>query len=126
MSRTVVPITTLASNAATADVAGTALDATNSHEIAPGVHPEEIIIRIVNTTASTKAVTVDAGFNPPADAAGQGGLTVSLTAGNVTPQVAFVGPLTSARFIQRDGSINIDVPAGMTGTITVFGIPRTA
>lgn len=126
MSRTVIPITNLASNVATADPAGTAIDATNSHYIAPGVHPEEIIIRVRNTTAATKVATVKAGHNPPADAAGQGDVPVSLLAGNVTPTIAWVGPLTSARFVQADGSINIDIAAAMTGDITVFGVPRTA
>lgn len=129
MARTAVPVTVLTPNAATADVAGTAIDATNSHNVALGAAgriPEEVIIRITNTTASTKIATVKAGANPPADAAGQGDIAVSLTAGNSTPQVAFVGPLTSARFIQADGSVNIDIAASMTGSIAVFAVPRTA
>lgn len=129
MARTTVPITTLAANVATADIAGTSLDATNSHNIplgANGVIPEEVILRITNTTASTKIATVKAGANPPADAAGQGDIAVSLTDGSSTPTVAFVGPLTSARFIQADGSINVDVAASMTGKIACFAIPRKA
>lgn len=127
MARTAIPVTTLTANAATADVAGTAIDATNSHNVALGsVACEEIIIRVKNTTASTKVATIKAGANPPADAAGQGDIAVSLTDGSTTATVAFVGPLTSARFIRADGSINIDIGAGMTGAITVFAIPRGA
>lgn len=127
MARTVIPVTALPANTATADVAGTTIDATNSHYFDPGSTPlEELIIRFKNTTGSTKAATVKAGGNPPADAAGQGDITVSLTDGSTTPTVKFVGPLTSARFIQSTGFINIDIAAGMTGTITCFTIPRTA
>lgn len=126
MSRTVIPVSNMVANAVTADPAGTAIDATNSHYVAPGVHPEEILIRVRNTTNATKVATLKAGKNPPADAAGQGDLAVSLTAGNVTPQIGWIGPVTSARFVQGDGSLNIDIGAGMTGDITVFGVPRTA
>lgn len=128
MARTQVPVTVLTPNSAIADVAGTAIDATNSHYIDPGVYTlEELVIRVTNTTASTKAALVKAGVNPPADEAGAGDLSVSLTAGNSTPTTKFCGPLTSARFIQAPGgAVNVDIPAGMTGTIAVFAIPRTA
>ena len=62
----------------------------------------------------------------PADANGGGDLTLSLTDGSTTPTTKWFGPFTSARFIQGDGTVNIDVDASMTGTITVFRIPRNA
>jgi len=128
-ARTAVPVTTLAGNTNNADVAstaGTAIDATNSHSITPpaGCPIEELLIRITNTTSSTKAATIKAGANPPADAAGQGDLTVSLGAGN-SVQTSGLVVLTSARFAQADGTINIDIASGMTGFITVFRIPRS-
>lgn len=127
MARTNVPVTVLTANAAVADVAGTAIDATNSHVIDVSAYAsEQLILRITNTTASTKAATVAAGDDPPADAAGEGTIVVSLTAGNVTPTTSFVGPLTSARFIKSGSKINVDIAAGMTGTITAFVVPRTA
>lgn len=126
MARTALTPVTLTANTSTADPAGTALDATNSHVVTPVAALDEYVIRVVNTTASTKTVTIKAGDNPPADAAGQGDITVSLTDGSSTPTVKWVGPLTSARFIQNDGTLNIDVAASMTGTITVFRIPRNA
>lgn len=126
MARTALTPVTLTANTVVADPAGTALDATDSHVFTPTAPLHEYVIRVVNTTASTKTVTVKAGDNPPADAAGQGDLVLSLTAGDSTPTVKWFGPLTSARFIQNDGTVNIDVAASMTGTITVFSIPRTA
>lgn len=123
MARTALTVTTLTANAAVADVlasAGVAIDATNHHALTVAKPLDSYIIRINNTTAGTKAATIKAGDNPPADAAGQGDLSVSCTNG----QVKFVGPLESARFLQNDGTLNIDIETGMTGFIQVFRVPR--
>ena len=123
MPRTALTVTTLTANAAVADVlasAGVAIDATNSHVLTVASPLDSYIIRINNTTAGTKVATIKKGAMSPADASGQGDLAVSCT----NAQVKFVGPLESARFIQADGSLNIDIEAGMTGFIQVFRIPR--
>lgn len=128
MARTVIPVTTLTANTAVADPTGTAIDATNNHYINLGNVPlEEVLIRVTNTTNATKTVTVKAGSNPPADAAGQGDSgTLSLTDGSTTPTRGWFGPLTSARFVQSDGTVNIDVATSMTGYIAVLRVPRNA
>ena len=126
MARTALTPVVLTANTSTADPAGTAIDATNSHVFTSSSPLDEYVIRIVNTTATTKVATIKAGDNPPADAAGQGDIAVSLATGSVTPTVAWVGPMASARFIQNDGTVNIDIAASMTGFITVFRIPRNA
>lgn len=123
MARTALTVTTLTAGAAVADVlasAGVAIDATNHHVLATAAPLDSYIIRINNTTGSTKVATIKAGANPPADASGQGDLAVSCTTG----QVKFVGPLESARFLQADGSVNVDIETGMTGFIQVFRVPR--
>jgi hypothetical protein len=123
MARTALTVTTLTANTAVADVlasAGVAIDATNHHVLTVAAPLDSYILRINNTTGSTKVATIKAGDNPPADAAGQGDLAVSCTTG----QVKFVGPLESARFIQNDGTLNVDIEAAMTGFITVFRVPR--
>lgn len=126
MARTALTPVTLTANTVVADPAGTDLDADNDHVFTPTNPTSEYVIRVVNTTSSTKTVQLKAGDSPPADAAGQGDLTLSLTAGNVTPTVKWFGPFSSARFMQNDGTVNIDVDASMTGKITVFHVPRTA
>jgi hypothetical protein len=125
MPRTAVTVTPLPVDTATADVSDTAIDATNSHVITPpaGVADEELLLRITNTTASTKVATVKAGVSPPAIASGQGDLTVSLAAGNVTPTVKWVR-VSSGRFSQKDGTVNVDIASSMTGTIGAFTTPR--
>lgn len=124
MARAELTVTTLTANTAVADVAGDDLDATN-HHVLTLAHPlDSYIIRVTNTTASTKAVTIKAGDNPPAASAGQGDLSVSLAAGNVTATVKWVAALESARFGQNDGTLSVDVGSGMTGKIAVFYVPR--
>jgi hypothetical protein len=125
MARTALTVTTLTKNTAVATGTGigTAIDATNSHVLTVAYPLDALLVRIVNTTASTKVATIKAGDNPPATAAGQGDLAVSLTAGDSTPTVKTV-VLESARFIQDDGTLNIDIEAGMTGFIAVLRVPR--
>lgn len=119
MAVTTVPNTALAAGS-TADVAGTAIVAANTHTITPTKRLDKVIIRLVNTTATTKVFTLKAGDNPPAEASGQGDLTVSLTDGSTTPQVAYLSGLESARFLQSDGTIEVTVASGTTGFITAF------
>lgn len=124
MARATVLVTAVAKNAATADAAGTALDATNGHVLTVGNYPlDSFIIRITNTTASAKIATIKAGDNPPADAAGQGDLAVSFADGSSTPVVKFF-TLESARFVQNDGTVLIDLASSMTGFISAWRIPR--
>lgn len=115
MARTNVPITALTANAANADPATTALDATNGHTIAVGGLTDRLAIEVKNTFAGAKSVTVKAGANPPAIRAGLGDLTKSLAQDEITILV-----LESARFVQADGAIYVDLTAGTTGTIRAY------
>lgn len=126
MARTNVPVTTLTAATAVTGLAGggTAIDATNHHEIALTFPLEELVLRVANTTASEKAATIKAGDSPPANAAGQGDLAVTLAAGNSTTQIKYVAGLESARFIQNDGKLHIDIASGMTGFLFAFRVPR--
>lgn len=129
MARTAVTPTALTPNASIARPAGTTIDSTlvtNGVEIVAGYAPEELIIEVTNTAAAEKVITVAAGDSPPADAAGQGTTTITLGAGNETPTVGLIGGLTSARFIQSDGTIHVNLASGTTGTLRVYHLPRTA
>jgi hypothetical protein len=80
---------------------------------------EEVYLVIAATFAGAKNYTIKAGANPPALNAGQGDLVIAIN--NTTK---LVGPLTSARFVQKDGSLNVDVEAAATGTIAAIHVPR--
>lgn len=122
MADTAIPLTSLTINATTANPAGTAIVAANDHVITPDRSTRQIAIRLTNTTASTKVFTVVAGDSPPADAAGQGDLTVSLTDGSTTPQITWA-VVDTARFRHDDGTIKITVAAATTGNIAALALP---
>lgn len=123
MARTALTVVDLAPNSSIADPAGNAVDVANGHILTPpaGMAFEEFYLEINSTFAGAKNWTVKAGANPPALAAGQGDLVVSINAA-----VKLLGPFTSARFMQADGSLWLDAEAASTGTIKAFHLPRTA
>jgi hypothetical protein len=121
MARTAVPYSNMVANSSLDDPAGTNLNpgAGNGHSIADAL-PEYTVLRIDNTAASEADITIVAGDNPPALAAGQGNLVIPVAA----TSVEWIGPVESGRFLQSDGTLLIDVEAGATGTITAFKVPR--
>lgn len=119
MARTNVPVTAVTANAENENPATTALDATNQHVIPAGSDSGRLLLRITNTFAGSKVVTVKAGVNPPAFRAGIGDLAITMGAQN---DVAYV-LLESARFAQANGDIYIDLAASMTGTILALRLP---
>lgn len=130
MARTAVTITELTAEAVTAPTLaalGVAIDATNSHVVTPtgAIDPRELFLFVVNTTASSKTATLKAGDNPPAARQGGGDLVATMTDGSTTPTLAII-PLSSSRFMQSDGTFEIDIAASMTGRIGCFRLARTA
>lgn len=119
MARTAVTLTDLTAATSTADPAGTTADPTNGHTIT-GARPEVVVLRVKNTTAGSLNAIVRAGSQPLAESSGQGDLTVAVGAG----ATVFIGPLESARFLQNDGSISLDLQATFTGTVTAFRTNR--
>lgn len=130
MARTALAVTTLTPNTPLVSLGTTTnIDATNNHSITiprPAT-PAELLVIVKNTTGSTKTVTVKAGTtNPPAVRKAGGDMTaLSLADGSTTPTYGVIGPFEASRYMQADGTINIDVASSMTGTITVLYIPRT-
>lgn len=118
MADTAITSTTLALNAGTAQPAGTAIVAANTHVITPTKAWSKVIVRLNNTFAGAKVFTILAGDNPPADAAGQGNLAISL-AQDATQLVV----LESSRFSQDNGTIRINVEASTTGFISSIQLP---
>ena len=121
MARTAVTIETLSRTGATSPTGPTA-DPTNDHSVdLAGVPLEEIIFRFTNTNASDRVATIMAGDNPPALSSGQGNLdiTVLATSGDMT-----VAGLESARFLQNDGTVLIDLAASFAGKVYAVRVPR--
>jgi hypothetical protein len=141
MARTNLPLTSLNPKTPTLNNAGTAIDAANGMNIALASNAipstasgDRLVLYVQNTFAGTKTVTVRAGagvaapsnfgygYPVPSQEQGLGDLvTGNLTASTGT---AFIGPFETARFVQLDGSINVDFAASMTGTIWAVLLPR--
>lgn len=118
MADTAVHVTTLALNASTANPTGTAIVAANTHVITPTKATSKLAIRLTNSFAGAKDFTILKGDNPPADAAGQGDLVISLAQNDVVFVV-----VESARFMQDNGTIRITVASSTTGFIEAIQLP---
>ena len=122
MARDAVTVTALTANAINTNPAGTTINTTNGANIAGVKNSDRLLIRVTNTNATARVATVKAGVNPSALRAGLGDLaiTVPATSGDVLLVVE------SARFVQTDGSINVDFAASMAGVISAVRIPKGA
>lgn len=124
MPRTAVAPRALVANGGLNGATGaTTIDATlvTNGVVINSAEPERTLIRVTNTEASTNTVTIRAGDNPPALAAGQGDLVVTVAA---STGVQYIGPVESGRFLQNDGTLEVDFETGMTGAIDVLLLPR--
>lgn len=124
MARTAITPRALVANGNLNGATGaTTIDSTlvTNGVVVNNVEPERTLIRVTNTEGSTNTVTIRKGDNPPALAAGQGDLVVTVAA---TTGVQYIGPVESGRFVQTDGSLEIDFETGMTGAIDVLLLPR--
>jgi len=141
MARTNLPVTELDPKSPTLNSAGTAIDAANGMNIALAssaipakAGADRVILYVQNSFAGTKTVTVKAGAGVAAPSNFGSGYPIpsqeqgygDLTTGNLTASTgtAFIGPFEAARYIQTDGSINVDFAASMTGTIWAVRLPR--
>lgn len=119
MARDAVSVTTITKHTAVNTPAGVAISPTNGANVAAPTKSRKLFLRVTNTiTNATKAVTIKAGVYPPAPLQSQGDLTLTV------PQSGdIVVTLESGRFLQSDGTINVDFGAGMTGAISAFQLP---
>lgn len=128
MATTAVAATELTRNTSASYIAGTtgtAIVHANTHVITPAGPVDKLLIVVTNTTNAEKVVTFVAGDDPPSNAEGLGTTTMTLAAGDSTPQTGFI-VLEAARFLQNDGTIEVTVASGMTGFISAYQLPRGA
>lgn len=122
MARDAVTVTALSANALNTNPAGTAINTTNGANIAGVKAGDRLLVRITNTNGTNRVATIKAGVNPPAPRKGIGDLAVTVPA--TTGDVLLV--LETARFLQADGSINVDFAASMAGIISAVRLPKGA
>ena len=118
MARTALTKTDIAEGGINTAAGQVAVDPTNGHIINPvaGLQSPtvgELLLHVTNTFGGTKTVTLKAGVNPPSSLAPKGDLVVTVPA--TTGDMLI--PISPGRHTQKDGSIWIDLAAGMTGNI---------
>ena len=124
MARAAVTVTTLTAGTAVAESAGTTADPTNDHYIAASALTfplEELLLVFKNTNGSDRVATIVAGDSPPAFSNGQGNLAITVPA---TTGVMFVTGLESARYLQDNGDLNIDLATSFAGTVHAYRLGR--
>lgn len=122
MARDAVTVTALSANALNTNPAGTAINTTNGAVINGVNAGDRVLVRITNTNGTNRVATVKAGVNPPSPRKGLGDLAITVPA--TTGDVLLV--LESARFLQADGTINVDFAASMAGIISAVRLPKGA
>ena len=120
MARTAITKTDIVEGGINTASGAVAVDPTNGHIINPvaGLQAPtigELLLRVTNTFAGTKTVTIKAGVNPPSSLAPKGDLVVTVPASTGDMLI----PISPGRHTQKDGSIWIDIAAGMTGNIAL-------
>ncbi len=126
MAETACAATQQVANASTALLlsGGTAINAANTMVITPKGKLEKMLIVITNTTASQKVATIKAGANPPASES-DADLAVTLAAGDTLATNAIV-QLSSAKYIQSDGTVHITFAGSMTGFVKAIQLSKKA
>lgn len=122
MARDAVTVTALTSGTAATNPAGTAINTTNGAVINAAGDTSRLLIRITNTNGTQRVATIKAGDNPPAARRGVGDLAITVPA--TTGDVVVV--VESARFLQDDGTIQVDFAASMAGVISAVRLPKSA
>ncbi|MFE4420437.1 hypothetical protein [Streptomyces sp. NPDC056817] len=122
MPRTAVNYSKLSANGSLTDPAGTTIDAAlvTNGVVVNAADPEHTLLRVTNSAAGAKNVTVRAGSGRQSWMAGSGDRVQSVPASGTV----WLGPFTSARFQQAGSRLHVDFESGTTGTVTVFKIPR--
>jgi len=119
MPRDAVAHTAVVSGVTSATPETVTITPANGATIAAVKDAARLLVRIQNTTAATKKVTIKAGVNPPALRAGLGDLVITML--EKTDEVIVI---ESARFSQVDGTVLVDFEAGMTGKISAIRLPK--
>ncbi len=131
-ARTALTPTSLVQDSAVAEGAGTSIAGlvAAGATVADPPGPNKVFLLVNNTAGTAQNVTVRAGGNGNTAAGGTnpGVPFTDATVGDLVVSVAasgteFIGPFTTDRFTQADGSLSIDFQSGTTGTIWVYQWP---
>lgn len=126
MPRTVVPVTVVAWEGATAPVAGTTVDQANGMYIATS-ETTNLLVHVKNTSAGARNAIVRQGDDPPSIQKYKGDMLANVPATNGERFIRINSMRhtkgTDAVAGTPNGSIHLDFDAGFTGTVAVYRLP---
>jgi len=123
MARDDVTTTKLTAGLEVVEPAGVAINTTNGSRVlfgvvtgsAAGGKSRRVVLRITNTAASTKVVTI------PKGPAAQDAADIVTAAIAATTGVVYVA--VGTKYVQADGGIYVNFVAGHTGVVQAFEMP---
>ena|SRR5690242_2346029 len=98
---------------------GGAFTQANGQVITPKKAAKFLLV-VYNSKAGAIVITIRKGVYPPAEDAGVGDLTFTVT---TTAFWTVCGPFDGSRFLQKDGSIQVDTDSGATGAMFALELP---
>ena len=121
MTRSEIKVTELNgafANHETADV----IDTSDHHYIAAGANFKGLILSFeLSGATADDTITIKAGTGHPAFRRGLGDLVFEAAGG---PERVCIGPIETARYLQADGTIHIDVAGtSIAGKIDAYALP---
>ena len=98
------------------------IDTAADHEIAVGGYGEKLVLAFhLSAATAADTIKIKAGTKDPAFRRGLGDLTYTCEGGAAE---VVIGPLETARYLQADGKLYIDVAgATIAGTIEAYRLP---
>lgn len=96
---------------------GAAFTQSNGQTFSGIKRSSKFCLLVYNSKAGAIVITVKAGAYPPAEDAGLGDYSYTCP---TTVFFTLIGPLDGSRFLQANGTINVDTDASATGTMWAF------
>lgn len=114
-----ITVTELSANSSVTQPSTQAIDSNGTVPIVNAAPMDRLTLEVINlTSGNALTVTVKAGANPPSHGALD--LAVTLAAAGSAGDKKIIGPFESGRFLQADGSVNVQFAfAGGTPSATV-------
>ena len=122
-----ITVTALSANSATSLPTAQTIDTDGVVPIAVGGAMDRLILEVVNGDDAALTVTVKAGDNPPSPLAADLAVSLAASGGGATAS-RMIGPFESARFLQDDGSVNVEFDAATgapSATVRCYRLPKT-
>jgi hypothetical protein len=145
MARTAITVSPFVRDGGLTDPAGTTIDSTNGMTVTantggggtPVADPGKMLLRVTNTAAAAYSVilrgsgytglpagAVNSGIPPVQNTVYTQATVGDLAVSVATTGVAWLGPFSTDRFAQPDGSLSVDFSStSFAGKITAFQLP---